>query len=51
MICFHSVFAAGESDRSWNIVNSVYDNVFDFMSKKVIPDMKDWALTDDAFKL
>ena len=51
VIYFHSVFATGESDRSWNIVNAVYDDVFDFMSKQVIPDMKDWALTDDASEL
>ena len=51
VICFHPVFVTGESDRSWNIVSAVYDNVFDFMSKQVIPDMKDWALTDDTFEL
>lgn len=48
VIYFHPVFSTGVSDRKWNIVNNAYDDVFDFVAKQVVPDMKDWALTEDT---
>jgi len=49
---FHPVFA-NEPDnrptqRTWNIVCGVFDDVFDFVGKQVIADMKGWALDEDA---
>ena len=51
VICFHPVFSHGVPDRKWNIVSAVFEDVFEFMSKQVIPDMKDWAITEDASDL
>jgi hypothetical protein len=55
VIYFHPVFASGitneSSPRTWNIVRGVFDDVFEFVSKQVIPDMKDWALEEDASDL
>jgi hypothetical protein len=55
VVCFHPVFARGASDlsapRTWNIVCGVFDDVFEFVAKQVIPDMKDWALVEDASDL
>ena len=48
VVYFHPVFSSGPSDRKWNIVNCTYDDVFEFVAKQVVPDMKDWALTEDA---
>ncbi|MBN1186807.1 MAG: hypothetical protein JXB49_31305 [Bacteroidales bacterium] len=48
VIYFHPVFSSDVSDRNWDIVCSQYEDVFDFMSKQVMDDMKDWALTEDA---
>lgn len=50
VICFHPVFgdSSQPSPRTWNIVNDIYDNVFDFVAQRVIPDMQDWALVEDA---
>jgi hypothetical protein len=53
VICFHPVFGDNPkvSARTWNIVNAAYDNVFDFVAQRVIPDMKDWASDEDAANL
>lgn len=53
VIYFHPVFGSStaESPRTWNIVCEVFDDVFDFVAKRVIPDMKDWASTEDASDL
>jgi len=54
VICFHPVFASGSalsSEPTWNIVDSVFEDVFEFVAKQVVPDMKDWALTEDASEL
>lgn len=51
VICFHPVFSTGESKRDWHIVNDTYTDVFEFVSKQVIEDMKDWALVEDASEL
>jgi hypothetical protein len=48
VIYFHPVFSTIPSDRNWNIVNGVFEDVFEFVANQVIPDMKDWALTEDA---
>jgi len=55
VILFHPVFSAHEQSapslRSWNIVTEVFDDVFDFVAARVVPDMKDRAQTDDASDL
>jgi hypothetical protein len=52
VLYFHPVFSTGASgSRTWNIVNSVYEDVFAFMSGQVIPDMKEWAEDEDAADL
>ena len=51
VICFHPVFSMGESKREWHIVDETYVDVFEFVSKQVIEDMKDWALVEDASEL
>ncbi len=50
VICFHPVFGAttAESPRTWNIVQETFEDVFDFLAKRAVPDMKEWALTEDA---
>ena len=50
VIYFHPVFGSSqkESPRTWNIVCEVFDDVFEFVSKRVITDMKEWALDEDA---
>ena len=48
VLYFHPVFGSSTSDRSWNIVNEVFEDFFEFVAKRVIPDMKDWALDEDA---
>ncbi len=53
VIYFHPVFgdSSQPSPRTWNIVIDVYANVFDFVAQRVIPDMQDWALVEDASDL
>jgi hypothetical protein len=53
VIYFHPVFgdSTHPSPRDWNIVTETYRDVFEFVAQCVIPDMKCWALTDDAADL
>lgn len=53
VVYFHPVFAdsSRSSPRTWNIVNTTYDDVFAFVAQRVIPDMSDWALVEDAANL
>ncbi|MGF1733579.1 hypothetical protein [Photobacterium kasasachensis] len=48
VIVFHPSFSSNKSERSWNIVDAEFEDVFEFVSNHVIPDMKDWAFTEDA---
>lgn len=52
VIYFHPVFASSFEDpstpRTWNIVVEAFNDVFDFVAQRVIPDMKDWAVVEDA---
>jgi hypothetical protein len=50
VICFHPVFGSNqnESPRTWNIVCETFDDIFEFVSKCVIADMKEWAADEDA---
>ena len=50
VVCFHPVFASGvsKSPRTWNIVSETFDDVFDFVAKRVVGDMKAWASVEDA---
>jgi hypothetical protein len=49
---FHPVFASAATNKdpsnNWNIVCEEYEDVFEFVAKRVVPDMKDWALVEDA---
>ena len=47
---FHPDFSTGNlpSVRTWNIVYDSYENVFDFVVQRVVPDMKEWAEEEDA---
>lgn len=49
VLYFHPVFGTGSAEkRNWNIVNAKFEDVFSFMSDRVIPDMKEWAQEEDA---
>lgn len=47
---FHPVFAdsSTSSPRTWNIVVASVEDVFAFVAGQMIPDMKEWALVEDA---
>jgi hypothetical protein len=49
VLYFHPVF--GESTSKWDIVCGEFTDVFEFVKAQVLEDMKDWALTEDAFSL
>lgn len=55
VIHFHPVFASSATDNSssnaWGIVCDEYEEVFEFFAKRVVPDMKDRALVEDASDL
>jgi hypothetical protein len=55
VIYFHPVFAGAAtnelSSNTWNIVCDEYEDVFEFFANRVVPDMKDWALVEDASNL
>ncbi|KPH56669.1 hypothetical protein AMS58_20920 [Pseudoalteromonas porphyrae] len=51
VIVFHPVFGSGKSYRSWDVVETEYNDVFEFLSNHIVQDMKDWALTEDASDL
>jgi hypothetical protein len=48
VIVFHPTFNSGKSERSWNIVDTEFNDVFEFLSNHIVPDMKDCSLTEDA---
>ncbi|WP_196140653.1 hypothetical protein [Aliikangiella sp. G2MR2-5] len=47
VIYFHPTFNSS-SDKKWDIVCEEYEDVFEFVAKTVLPDMKEWASCDDA---
>ncbi|MDQ1061274.1 hypothetical protein [Stenotrophomonas sp. SORGH_AS_0282] len=53
VVYFHPVFADSSqpSPRTWNIVCDAYEDVFEFVKARVIEDMKEWALFEDAADL
>jgi hypothetical protein len=55
VIHFHPVFASAATNElpgnTWNIVCNEYEDVFEFVARQVVPDMKDWALAEDASDL
>ena len=53
VVYFYPVFAdsAKPSPRNWNIVVASFEDVFAFVAGQVIPDMKEWALVEDAAEL
>ncbi len=53
VVYFHPVFADSSqpSPRTWNIVCDVYEDVFEFVKARVIEDMKECALDEDAADL
>ena len=51
VIVFHPSFSTSTNEKHWDIVNQVFGDVFDFVSEQVIPDMKMWALTEDASEI
>ena len=53
VLYFHPVFSTSQSPspRTWNIVYETYENVFDFVARQVISDMKEWAEEEDASDL
>ncbi|QQS03887.1 MAG: hypothetical protein IPK50_16525 [Fibrobacterota bacterium] len=46
VICFHPSF--GTNIPGWDIVDGEHEDVFEFVIKVVVPDMKDWASVEDA---
>jgi hypothetical protein len=51
VIVFYPVFGSVKSERSWDVVETEYNDVFEFLSNHIVQDMKDWALTEDASDL
>ncbi|MFK3865129.1 hypothetical protein [Pseudoalteromonas rhizosphaerae] len=51
VIVFHPAFGSGKSERSWDIVETEFNDVFEFLSNHIVQDMKDWALIEDASEL
>lgn len=51
VIVFHPSFSTSSNEKHWDIVNQVFGDVFEFVSEQVIPDMKMWALTEDASEI
>lgn len=55
VIYFHPVFASSTlsdaRERTWNIVCDTFADVFDFVSQRVVPDMKEWVEHEDASDL
>lgn len=45
VIVFHLTFS---NNSDWNIIEAEYDDLFDFVSKEVLPTMKNWILDDDV---
>jgi hypothetical protein len=49
VIQFHPTFSRSmPSPKEWHITVRTFEDVFDFVSSRVIPDMKDWAVEEDA---
>jgi hypothetical protein len=49
VICFHPSFSSNVP--GWDIVDAMYEDVFEFVASHVIPEMKAWADTEDAGEL
>lgn len=48
VICFHPLSMTGGTERNWNVVNAIYEDIFEFVAQKVISDMKTLAMSDEA---
>jgi hypothetical protein len=46
VIVFHPSFSKNIND--WDIIESEYSDFFDFMQKRVLPEMKEWIPEDDV---
>lgn len=46
VIVFHPSFSKNLND--WNIIESEHCDFFDFMQKRVLPEMKEWIPEDDV---
>ena len=52
VIVFHPVFSnTSAAAKNWDIVIDTYADVFEFFAQCVVPDMRDWASTEDASNL
>ncbi len=45
-IVFHLSFR--QNSKDWDIIESEHSDFFDFMQKKVLPEMKEWIPMDDV---
>ena len=51
VIHFHPSYTSNSDTQKasgWSIVNGEYEDIFEFFAKVVMPDMKEWAITEDA---
>ena len=49
VIQFHPTFSPSlPSPKKWHITIQTFEDIFEFISSCVIPDMKDWAVVEDA---
>ncbi len=46
VIVFHPSF--GQNIKGWDIIESEHSDFFDFMHKRVLPEMKEWIPMDDV---
>ncbi len=46
VIVFHPSFQ--QNTKDWNIIESEHVDFFDFMQKRVLPEMKEWIPMDDV---
>jgi len=46
IIVFHPSF--GQNVKGWDIIESEHSDFFEFMQKRVLPEMKEWIPLDDV---
>jgi len=51
VICFQSVSMPNELELNWNVVDAIYEDVFVFVAKQIMPDMQALSFKKDAADL
>lgn len=51
VIYFHPSYTSNpkaQRESGWSIVTGEYNDIFEFFAEVIVPDMREWALVDDA---